>query len=317
MTKRIGIVGAGIVGRSWAICFARSGCEVDLYDVQPGVVEGALDAIAAQLEDLDSLGLLRQSSSKEVLAALKPAATLDEAVGAADYVQENGPERIEVKRELTAALDAATPDGVPIASSTSALLPSRISDGLPGASRCLVAHPLNPPHLIPAVEIVPAPATAAETVARTAELMTRIGQSPVVAHRETEGFIMNRLQGAVLDEAIKLIAEGIAEPEDVDLAMSAGLSRRWSFMGPLETIDLNAPEGIAGFFDRYGEAYRTIGRDRPTRHDWTGPLAERLVAARRDALPECELAARKGWRDRKLAELAAFFNEEKNGGTYV
>ncbi|MCV6823494.1 MULTISPECIES: 3-hydroxyacyl-CoA dehydrogenase [Halocynthiibacter] len=314
MTGVVAIIGAGIVGRSWAICFARAGISVRLFDAASGVAEAAISEIAQQLVGLEEKGLLGSRSQSEILEAIVSTEALAEAVAPADYIQENGPERLAVKQALTQEIDALARSGVPIASSTSAILPSEIARNTAGKSRCLVAHPLNPPHLIPAVEIVPSTDTDAEIVQQVAALMQSIGQTPVVARHEAEGFIMNRLQGALLDEAVKLVAEGIADPADVDRAMSAGLSRRWSFMGPFETIDLNAPGGIAEFFDRYGEAYRAIGRERPARYDWNGPVAEQLVASRRNELPAKDLQDRQNWRDDRLAELAAFWT---NKGTEI
>ncbi len=195
------------------------------------------------------------------------------------HIQENAPETLETKRRVFAQLDAAAPPDAIIASSSSALLPSAFVAELPGRRRCLVAHPLNPPHLVPAVEIVPAPDTDPEVVARCAALMRRIGQSPIVLTREIEGFVMNRLQGALLEEAFRLIDAGIVSASDLDVALKDGLGLRWSFMGPVETIDLNAPGGVSDFVGRYGECvpfHRRHGRSA----GGLGRRAGRAAAAR-------------------------------------
>jgi 3-hydroxyacyl-CoA dehydrogenase len=304
-------VGAGFIGRSWAVVFARAGCEVRLFDHVAGVAESALEELAQLLDELEHVDLLDGQRASEVHRRVSAVLDLGQAVEGCAHVQENTPEVLELKRGVLAQIDEATPPDAVIASSTSALLPSQLAAGLAGGARCLVAHPLNPPHLIPAVEIVPGPATAPEAVARTRDLMETVGQNPIVLTREVEGFVMNRLQGALLDEAMALVAEGLTSVADIDAAMRDGLGRRWSFMGPFETIDLNAPGGAADFIDRYGSAYAEIGRGRPNRHAWTGNLAETITSACRTERPLEALPARRAWRDARLAALAAHLRKQQ------
>ncbi|MEM7711692.1 MAG: 3-hydroxyacyl-CoA dehydrogenase, partial [Pseudomonadota bacterium] len=268
MTAPVAIVGAGLIGQSWAIAFARADHPVALYDRDPRALTVALDSLGGQLDVLVRHDLLCGRDAASVARKVRRADTLADALDGAVHVQENTPEDLEIKCAVFAELDAAAPADAIIASSTSALLPSRFTADLSGADRCLVAHPLNPPHLIPAVEIVPGPETTREAVARTRTLLERIGQSSIETTREVEGFIMNRLQGAVLDEALALVDRGLATPADIDRAMRDGLARRWAFMGPFETIDLNAPGGVGDYMDRYADAYAEIGRDRPRRAPW-------------------------------------------------
>jgi len=294
-----------MIGRSWAVTFARGGVPVRLFDPVAGAADAALTAIGEMVADLAAQGLLFGSDPAAVRTRIVALASLPEALEGAVHVQENAPEQLELKQRTFAELDAYAPADATIASSTSALLPSQFSAGLAGAHRCLVAHPLNPPHLIPAVELVPSPWTSDKAVEAVRDLLRQVGQKPLVVRQETQGFIMNRLQGALLDEAVALVAEGYASVEDVDTAMRDGLARRWSFMGPFETIDLNAPGGVAEFIARYGRAYAEIGRHRPGRHAWEGPVMERIVAARRAAVAQQDLPQREAWRDRRLAALAA------------
>ncbi len=307
MNRKIAIVGAGLIGQSWAITFARAGYNVALFDALAGAVENAHDQIARSCESLEEFDLLSGQDGAEVCARIRSAATMQDAVDGVCHVQENTPENLEIKRVIIKDIDRATPKDAVIASSTSALLPSQFSEGLEGAHRCLVAHPLNPPHLIPAVELVPGPSTSAETMATTTALMKSIRQTPICTLREVEGFIMNRLQGAILDEAFDLVERGLSSPEDVDAAMRDGLARRWVFMGPFETIDLNAPGGVADFIDRYGPAYDRIGAHRPDRTDWSGPVAESVI----QALQWYDRRTRSNWRDDRLAKLAKFVEKEK------
>ena len=191
------------------------------------------------------------------------------------------------------------------ASSTSAILPSRFTEALPGRGRALVVHPINPPYLIPAVEVVPAPWTDAAVVERTAALMRSAGHAPIVMKREIDGFVMNRMQGALLEEAFRLVAEGYASIEDVDIGIRDGLALRWSFIGPFETIDLNAPGGVRDYADRYQGIYEKIFPTSQWRADWSGPVMDVIEADRRKRLAADQLAERQAWRDRRLMALAA------------
>ena len=221
------------------------------------------------------------------------------------HVQENTPEKIEVKREVFARLDGAAPAEAILASSTSALLPSAFTEGLAGRHRCLVVHPINPPYLVPAAEVVPAPWTAPEVVERTRAFLTAAGHAPLVMARELDGFIMNRLQGALLEEAFRLVDEGYASTEDVDIGIRDGLAMRWAFMGPFETIDLNAPGGVRDYVVRYQSIYSNIFPQMQHRADWAGPVLDRVEAERRACLAGGRLVERQVWRDRRLMALAA------------
>ena len=306
----VAVIGAGLIGRSWALAFARGGLSVRLADARDGAAAAAAEWAADEAGRLAPMGLLRGQDAGAVAARIRPAEDVTEAVEGAALVQECIAETAEAKRALVAAVEAAAHDDAVIASSTSALMPSVIFARARRPERGLVAHPLNPPHLVPAVEIVPGPATAAAAVERARALMAGIGQSPVVLAAETPGFAMNRLQGALLDEAFALVAEGLLTPGDVDRAMCDGLARRWCFMGPFETIDPNAPGGVTGFVERYGAAYDVIGRGRPNRHPWTEALVGRIARDRRAALPEDRLPARQAWRDRRLAALSSHLTAE-------
>lgn len=299
----VAVIGAGLIGRAWAIVFARAGFEVALWDQFPLQVEAATDFIADRLPELAAAGLLGDEPAA-VQRRIVPAKSLWDAVHAADHVQENGPEKVDVKQVLFDELDrAARPEAV-LASSTSGIPASAFTEALRGRGRCLVAHPVNPPYLIPLVELCPAPWTTDETVARTRELMTRAGQVPATVKKELDGFALNRLQGALLAEAFRLLADDVISPADLDALVKDGLGLRWSFMGPLETIDLNAPNGLADYCTRYGPLYETMQEQMQPLH-WDAALIERLHAARRTELPANMQAIRQEWRDRRLMALLA------------
>ncbi len=301
----VAVIGAGLIGRAWAIAFARGGHDVRIHDEVPGAAEKAVQFATGAVQALAEEGLLDGQSPATVAGRLSTAQTMTAALAGASHVQENTPEDLETKKRVFAQLDrAAAPDAV-LASSTSALLPSRFTESLAGRARCLVVHPINPPYLIPAVEIVPAPWTDPQIVERTRALMTAAGQAPIVMKREIDGFVMNRLQGALLEEAFRLVADGYASVEDVDIGLREGLALRWSFMGPFETIDLNAPAGVRDYVTRYQQIYERLFPSMQRRVDWAGPVIDEIERDRRAKLPEAELLQRQMWRDRRLMALAA------------
>jgi L-gulonate 3-dehydrogenase len=304
MADKVAVIGSGLIGRAWSISFARAGYEVALHDAVPGAAEAAIGFVDSVLEDLDRNGLLSGHTPAAVRGRITPAASLAAALDGAVHVQENTPEKLDVKIGVFRELDAlAAPDTV-LASSTSALLPSAFTESLPGRHRCLVIHPINPPYLIPAVEVVPAPWTAPEVLDRAGRFMRAAGHAPIMMKREIDGFVMNRLQGALLQEAFRLVADGYAGVEDVDIGIRDGLGLRWAFMGPFETIDLNAPGGIADYIARYQGMYQTMWPSQQHMADWAGisPTAE---AERQAILPRDGLADHARWRDRRLMALLA------------
>ncbi|XP_060050733.1 lambda-crystallin homolog isoform X2 [Erinaceus europaeus] len=237
------IVGSGLIGRSWAMLFASGGFQVKLYDVEPQQIANALESIRKELKLLEQAGSLKGSlGAQEQLALIRGCTDIREAVEGAMHIQECVPENLELKQKLFAQLDGLVDDSVVLSSSSSCLLPSKLFTGLAHVQQCLVAHPVNPPYYVPLVELVPHPETAPATVDRTHALMRQIGQSPVRMLREVDGFALNRLQYAVIAEAWRLVQEGVVSPEDLDLVMSDGLGMRYAFIGPLETMHLNAEE---------------------------------------------------------------------------
>ena len=299
------IIGSGFIGRAWAISFARAGSEVRLWDQAEGAAEKAIDYIAAVLEDLATYDLLNGQTPATVLERIKACNTLPDTLAEATYIQENTPEVLAIKIKVFEQLDvAARPDAI-IASSTSALLPSKFTENLNGRHRCVVVHPINPPYLIPAAEVVPAPWTSQDTVDRAARFLIAAGHAPLVMKRELDGFIMNRLQGALLEESFRLVADGYASVEDVDIGIRDGLALRWSFMGPFETMDLNAPAGIRDYCERYQGIYSNIFPQMQRRVDWSGEVMTMVEPERRKKVPAEKLRERQIWRDKRLMALAA------------
>jgi 3-hydroxyacyl-CoA dehydrogenase len=293
----IAVIGAGLVGSSWALVFARAGRTVTVYDPEAASVAKISDFIRAALDG--------HADTDVILARITTTTRLDEALRDADYVQESAPERLEVKQPLYRELDRlAAPDAI-LASSTSGFPASSFTAPLAQRARCLVVHPINPPHLIPLVEIVPAPWTAPEVVKRAAALMREMGQSPVTLKQEIAGFLVNRLQSAILGEAFRLIEDGICNADDVDRAVSDGLGRRWAFLGPFETIDLNANGGIADYCLKFGPMYLDLAKDQADPRPWTRELVSTIESELRTRTPADALAERRAWRDVQLARLDA------------
>jgi 3-hydroxyacyl-CoA dehydrogenase len=302
MTK-VAVIAAGLIGRSWAIVFARAGFSVSLWDQFPHQTTAAMRFIAERLPELHQAGLLRDEPDA-VLARIDPVPSLWEAVKDVVHVQESGPEEVSAKRALFAELDRATKPDVVLASSTSGIPASAFTRDLKHRGRCLVAHPVNPPYLVPLVELCPAPWTEADVVERTRELMVRAGQVPATVKKEMDGFALNRLQGALLAEAFRLLADDVISPADLDALVKHGLGLRWSFMGPLETIDLNAPGGLKDYCGRYGPLYAKL-QEQAKPLVWDDALVTRLHEARREELPLNMAEVRQEWRDRRLMALLA------------
>jgi 3-hydroxyacyl-CoA dehydrogenase len=286
---RTAIIGCGTVGSSWALVFSRAGHDVAIYDKS---------ALAAE-------DTLRYVKANQPEAAGRVSITLDleKALASADYVQESAPERLPIKRELYATMDGLIGEKTIIGSSTSGIPSSSFTEKLACRDRCLVVHPINPPHLIPLVELVPAPWTSPDTLRHVKDLMESLGQQPITLSREINGFVVNRLQSALLGEAFRLVEDDICLPGDIDKAVADGLGLRWSFMGPFETIDLNAANGISEYCANLGPMYFGLAKEQADPREWGPELVAGIEKKMRAALPASDLAKRRDWRDRFLEAI--------------
>ncbi len=236
--RPVAIVGGGSIGVGWAVVFARGQQQVNVFEPAPRRRQLFPGELRRRLEALADSGLIEEDVSA-VADRVSVSADLPEAVGPSCYVQECSPEDADVKRSVFESLDRYSSSDAVLASSSSALPASEIATGLSCAPRCLIAHPGNPPYLLPVVELVPAPFTDPAVVERADAFLRSVGMIPARLGRELEGFVFNRLQGAVLREAYCLVRDGIAKPEDIDIVMREGLGRRWSVLGPFEVAELN------------------------------------------------------------------------------
>jgi 3-hydroxyacyl-CoA dehydrogenase len=312
-TRRVAVVGAGLIGRAWSMIFARAGWQVALHDPVPAALEAAPRLCAQGLAELARHGLCADPEAAARLIAVT--GSLTEALAGADFVQENGPEDAATKRAIFAELDfLAAPDCI-LASSTSAIPCSAFTEGLAGRARCLVAHPVNPPHLVPVVELSGAPWTAEATIERARAIFAGIGQAPITVKREIEGFVLNRLQGALLAEAFRLVQDGYVSPQDLDTTVAQGLGLRWSFLGPFATIELNAPGGIPDYCARYAPFYARIAAAPPDPAVFGEDGIARIMREWGGTPAREEIAARSARRDARLAALAAHKLQQESDET--
>lgn len=302
--RPVAVVGTGLVGSGWAVVFARAGLQVRLFDVNSDTAAVAMDTCARQLAGLERHGLLAEAA-RNIIKRVTCTTTLHEAVDGTAYVQESILERTPLKRALIEALDAFDDQNFVVGSSTSGIPASQFAMGLSITPRVLIAHPVNPPSLVPLVELVPSPATSVETVVFATSLMHAVGKNVVHVRKEVAGFVLNRLQAALLREAWALVKDGVANCEDVDKAVRDGLGWRWSFMGPFETIDLNAPGGVADYAKRLDPLYHSISESRSKDGPWDEALIREVENQRRSLLPLENLDARRAWRDERLMQFAA------------
>jgi 3-hydroxyacyl-CoA dehydrogenase len=308
--RNVAIVGAGLVGRAWAAIFARAGWNVRLTDPHVPTLKAAPRLIRDELHALARHGLAVDPD--RAVTRVSTAASLEEAVIDVEFVQENGPEKVEDKQFIFAQLDKLAPRDALLVSSTSAIVASRFTETLPGRSRCMVGHPVNPPHLVPLVEICGAPWTSPIAIERARKIYREIGQVPVTINREINGFVLNRLQGALLAEAFRLVGEGFITAEDLDRTVKDGLGLRWSFLGPFETIELNAPGGIPDYCARYTGFYKELASAAAGPEVYQSPNVDRVIAAwPHQPTPE-RVAALTQRRNERLAALAAHKAAQKD-----
>nr|XP_040220092.2 lambda-crystallin homolog [Anopheles coluzzii] len=302
--EKVAIIGSGLIGRSWAMLFAGVGYQVTIYDIIPEIVEKALKETKLELESVEKQGTIRGTlSAAEQFACIRGTDNLKDAVTDAIYVQECVPERLDIKKKLYGELDGLVGPNTILASSTSTFMPSLFSEDLKHRAQVLVAHPVNPPYYVPLVEIVPAPWTKPEHTTKARELMTEIGQKPVTLSRQIEGFALNRIQYAILNETWRLVADGILSVKDIDVVMSEGLGMRYAFLGPLETAHLNA-EGMLNYCDRYCNTIYAVSETMGPTPRMEGKVAEQVAKEMEEMVPIDKLPERRAWRDACLTKLA-------------
>ena len=299
--KNIGVIGGGLIGASWAAIFSKSGFNVFVYDPYPDVFDTYESRVTSFLEELKTID--ETINVEESLNRINANVTIEDLCSNVEYIQESAPEILSVKQELFAKLDNLAPEEVVIGSSSSAMPISSITQNLKGQHRCIITHPANPPHLIPCVEICPGENTSNKTIEKTKEIFTASGASIVNVKKEIDGFILNRLQGALLNEAMRLYSDGYASSDEIDATIRDGLGLRWAFMGPFETIDLNAPGGIKDYISRYGPIFVEMAKNQTKIPDWSEEAGKKLELERRKILSHDKLQDRAKKRNQLLKSL--------------
>jgi carnitine 3-dehydrogenase len=302
--KNVACVGSGLIGQGWATLFAAGGYAITMQDLSDDKLERAVRQVNLNLGFLEDNDRLPQGAAGAAYRRIRITTDLNAALNDADYVQESVPDNYQAKKKIFREMDARAPSEAILASSSSGLLMSEIQKVVTRPERCLLVHPFLPVHLLPLVEVVGGDQTDPETVQETCELMEKLGKTPVRLKKEISGYIVNRLQAAVLREAIDLVASGVAGAEEVDSAFCAGMGMRDPFIGPLLRAYL-AGDGIESFIENYSASYRVRWESMAAWSEIAPAQRDALVRSVRDmaVVRENSLEKIKNWRDKMLIEI--------------
>ncbi len=290
--RAVAVIGVGVIGRSWLRVFTRAGSETRAWDPNADALTHALSWHNEEQQRDNSTG-----------STVRRCDSLEEALDGVEYVQENGPESLAHKQRIYAELDRVAARDTILASSTSAIDMTEIARGLAGEWRCVVAHPVNPPHVVPVVEVLGGQNTRPKVVQQTAAFMRAVGQKPVVLNTFVPGFLLNRLQVALLREAINLVERGVADAQAIDAVVQHGLGLRWALLGPFGVANTNADGGVREYLERFAVSLETLMRDLGDTPHIDKALVERIgkqTDANNATTPLVEI---RRWRDRMVREV--------------
>ena len=301
---KIGIVGTGLIGSGWAAFYASKGFAVSLFDVDSSARQAGRERTLAYLAFLRDHALLDVEGHDRAVAQVAVTDGLSEAVEDARLIQESVSERYDVKKDIFRQIDrAADPEAI-LASSSSGLLISELQTVMKRPERSLIAHPFNPPHLIPLVELVPGKRTAPTVLAEAKTLFESLGKVPVVLNQEIPGHVANRLQAAVWREAIDLVLKGVASVADVDKALAAGPGIRWALFGPHMIFHLaGGPGGMKHFIDHVGISFDKLWTDMASWTSLPGETTDALVSGVQEEAGDRSLEEIAYSRDEKIVQL--------------
>ena len=296
------VIGTGVIGRSWGAVFIAAGVEARLFDSDSTSLAHAVQWLHEALDSAVRDGALTSEDADARRHLIRRCQSLSEALDGAGYAQESGPEEIETKREMYAILDASAEPNTILASSTSAHDMTEIAAGLPERGD-VVAHPVNPPHVVPVVEVLPGRQTTSAVVDATIAFLTEVGQQPVRLNRYAPGFLLNRMQAALVREAIHLVESGVADVAAVDTVIRDGLGLRWALLGPFGVANTNADGGIRQYLQMYGDAFRAIMADLGPTPSFEPEMIERLARQTDHAQGAATIEEVIRWRDRSIARI--------------
>ena len=297
--NKIGICGAGLIGASWAIGFANAGFKSFVHDSNHESLknfEKISDQLLQDIKILDPKVVPEKIKSNIILGC-----NIEEICKDSILIQESIIEDLEAKKQIFKELDKLSSKQTILASSSSYLLISKISELVEHRNRCINAHPALPPHVVPFVEVVGSNHTSKEIVQSAINIYKRANYAAIVVNKETEGFVLNRLQGALLNEAVRLHEGGYASMEDIDIALKHALGIRWAFMGPFEIMDLNAPEGIKDSFTRYKSGIQNLAKEQNSVPDYSEEYLNKLEFEQRNRLSYSERSIRIEKRNKMIA----------------
>ena len=302
--QNVACVGSGLIGQGWATLFAAAGYGVTMQDLGDDKLKSAAEQVHLNLKLLEDNGRIPKETAAAAYQRIRTTLSLAEAVKDADYILESVPDNYPAKKTVFKEMDALAPCDTILASSSSGLLMSEIQTALTRPERCILAHPFLPVHLLPLVEVVGGEQTVPETVEITCRLMEKIGKTPVRLEKEVSGYIVNRLQAAVLREAIDLVANGVASAEQVDQAFCSGMGMRDPFIGPLLRAHL-AGDGIESFVAHYGDSYRLRWESMATWKTISTAMRDALVISvnQMPVVRENSMEKIKNWRDKMLMKI--------------
>ncbi len=302
--SKTAIAGSGVIGSSWAIVYARAGCSVAIYERSAERRDQIRMALHSSIGDSASL-LSEGETVERVLNRISVHDTLGAAVEKAEFVHECIEEKLESKKAIFAELDRLAPADAILATTTSSFPVSLFASDLACRDRCIVVHPATPPHLLPVTEICPAPFTSDAVFRAATDFMRDCGQTPVHIKKEVEGFVLNRMQAALIVEMLTLMREGLIDPKDIDSIISQGFGLRWAFLGPFEGVDLNAQGGIRQYLQNFGFLFNDRAKDYGLGEVITPETVAELEAYARGRIPLDALHEKVAWRDQSILALRA------------
>ena len=297
--NKIGICGAGLIGASWAIGFANAGFKSFVHDSNHESLKNFEKISDQLLQDIKILD--PKVEPKKIKSNIILGCNIEEICKDSILIQESIIEDLEAKKQIFKELDKLSSKQTILASSSSYLLISKISELVEHRNRCINAHPALPPHVVPFVEVVGSDHTSKEIVESAINIYKRANYAAIVVNKETEGFVLNRLQGALLNEAVRLHEGGYASMEDIDIALKHALGIRWAFMGPFEIMDLNAPEGIKDSFTRYKNGIQNLAKEQNSVPDYSEEYLNKLEFEQRNRLSYSERSIRIEKRNKMIA----------------